>query len=76
MVMTYLTAIVSMTVLMCCWLLVQRLWRRQFPEQASADGDALANRSGCHGCNCGPSRCQAENIVPNEITTEVTPHAP
>ena len=76
MITMYLTAIVSMAVLLCCWLAVQRLWQRQFPGQAAADGDALANRSGCHGCNCGPSSCQREQIVPRKITTEVTRHAP
>ena len=42
MITMYLTAIVSMAVLLCCWLAVQRLWHRQFPGQAAADGDALA----------------------------------
>ena len=52
MLTTYLTALAGMVVISCCWLAVQRLWQRQFPEHGAADNDALAGRSGCQGCNC------------------------
>jgi hypothetical protein len=73
MLTTYLTAVftatVSMIVITCFWVTVQRLWRSQFPTQESGDDDALANRSGCHGCNCAPSNCQREKNTRNETTT-------
>lgn len=37
------------SVLMVGWVLVQLAWRRVFPEGGS-DGDALALRNHCHGC--------------------------
>jgi hypothetical protein len=49
-----------MIAISCFWLAVQRLWQRQFPEHDAGDGDALAGRSGCHGCNCGPDHCERE----------------
>ena len=79
---TYLTAVASMIVLMSLWLAVQRLWRRSFypedgsPGQDAADDDALANRSGCHGCKCDLSRCETVSSTLNETTTEVSRHAP
>ncbi len=55
---TFLTAIAAMIVISCCWLAVQRLWQRQFPEDG--DGDALAGRGGCTGCHCSPDRCERQ----------------
>ena len=55
MLTTYLTALAGMVVISCCWLAVQRLWQRQFPDHGGADNDALAGRSGCQGCDCKPS---------------------
>lgn len=43
-------AVAGVTVLMVGWLLVQLAWRRTFPEQVGADGDVLASRGSCHGC--------------------------
>jgi len=60
---TFFTAIAGMMVISCFWLAVQRLWLRHFRETAEpggAGGDALAGRSGCHGCNCGPAGCERE----------------
>ena len=63
------TATASMVVITCAWLAVQRLWQRQFPGQG--DGDALAGRSGCHGCNCSPETCERE-FAPDNNPKEVT----
>jgi hypothetical protein len=76
-----LTAVMSMMVLMACWLAVQRLWQRFFPERSGSDGDALANSGGCRGCNCKSgasefSHCGRDGIAPDQTTTEVTYHAP
>jgi hypothetical protein len=57
MLLTCLKTLALMTVLTCAWLAVQRLWQRHMPEQATGD-DALANRTGCHGCSCENARCQ------------------
>ena len=62
MIMNYLTAILAMAAIAALWLFIQRQWQRHFPEQASADGDALANRSGCHGCNCRGQECQNKQL--------------
>ena len=55
MIQTYLTGIAAIVLVSLAWLTVQRLWQRQFPDHA--DVDAMANRSGCHGCSCGEARC-------------------
>ncbi len=60
MVERYLTALLAMAIITGLWLSVQRRWLRRFPEQASADGDALAGRSGCHACDCGGGTCQKD----------------
>ncbi len=70
MVMNYLTAILAMAIIAALWLFVQRQWQRHFPEQASAEGDALANRSGCHGCTCGVDECHKTQI--NQSDGEVS----
>jgi hypothetical protein len=57
MVQTYLTGVLLVMGISAGWLLVQRLWRRQFPE--CAEGDALANRGGCQGCTCGKDQRDA-----------------
>jgi len=69
MLMSYLTAMAGMIAITCCWLAVQRLWLRQFPERG--DGDALAGRNGCQGCHCGPTRCERE-FAADQTTKEVT----
>ena len=42
-------ALIGLLALLACWLGVQLAWRRSFPD-ASHDGDALAQRIGCGGC--------------------------
>jgi len=64
-----------MTVLSCLWLVVQRLWQRHVPEQGFAGGDALSNRSGCHGCSCDQAVCEEPGVNTN-TTTEVDSNAP
>jgi hypothetical protein len=54
----YLTAMVSVAALGALWVTVQRLWQRHFPDRGSPGGDALANRSGCHGCGCHGADCE------------------
>ncbi len=51
MLTSYLTGILIIVALTVAWVGVQRAWRRAFPE-GSGDPDALAGRTGCHGCNC------------------------
>jgi hypothetical protein len=60
MLITFLTAIACMIVISCCWLAVQRLWWQQFSEDDTGEGDALAGRSGCHGCNCTTDHCEGK----------------
>ncbi len=53
----YLTGITLLILISGLWLLVQRLWLRQFPQ--AGDPDALAHRSGCHNCACdADKRCE------------------
>lgn len=73
---TFLTAIAGMIVISGCWLAVQRLWQHHFPERGDGSDDALAGRSGCHGCNCGPAGCEREIAQPPINPKEVTHHAP
>jgi len=77
---TFFTAIGGMIVISCGWLAVQRLWLRQFPGPLApggdGDGDALAGRSGCHGCKCGPAGCERKLAqLPDELK-EVSRYAP
>ncbi len=51
MLTSYLTGVLIIVALTVAWVGVQRAWRRAFPE-GSGDPDALAGRTGCHGCNC------------------------
>jgi len=77
---TFLTAIVGMIVISSGWLAVQRLWLRQFPGPLApggdGDGDALAGRSGCHGCNCDPTACERELAQLPDKLKEASGHAP
>jgi hypothetical protein len=76
----FLTAIVGMIVISCGWLGVQRLWLRQFPDSPApggdADGDALAGRSGCHGCNCDPTACERKLAQLPDKLKEANGYAP
>ena len=40
----------AILLLSTAWIGVQRAWRRSFAD-VGTDPDALAGRSGCHGCN-------------------------
>jgi hypothetical protein len=73
---TVLTAVAGMIVISGSWLAVQRLWQRHFPERGDGSDDALAGRSGCHGCNCGPAGCERESAQLPDQPKEVTNHAP
>jgi hypothetical protein len=55
MVASYLTGLAAILVILLAWVGVQLAWRRAFP--AGCDPDALAGRSGCHGC---AKRCEEE----------------
>ncbi len=50
MVVELLKATVGIAVLLTVWLAVQRAWQGAFRGNAT-DGDALAGRTGCHGCS-------------------------
>jgi len=50
MIHDYIIAVGALLLLSTMWIAVQRAWRRSFAELGS-DPDALAGRSGCHGCN-------------------------
>ena len=67
-----LTASFSMIVLTGLWLAVQRLWLNQFQDQAAGNDDSLANRSGCHNCNCARAQECRENSMLNETNTEAS----
>ncbi len=77
---TFFTAIAGMIVISGGWLAVQRLWLRQFPDSPApggdADGDALAGRSGCHGCNCDPTSCERELAPLPDKLKEASGYAP
>jgi hypothetical protein len=51
----YIIGVGAFVLLSAAWLGVQRAWRDAFPE-AGDDPDALAGRSGCHGCG-NPGQC-------------------
>ena len=71
MLTSYLTAMACMIAITCFWLAVQRLWQRHFPEHgAEGEEDALAGRSGCHGCNCAPSHCERPPARPQQHPEE------
>jgi len=73
---TLLTAVAGMIVISGSWLAVQRLWQRHVPEQDDGSGDALAGRSGCHGCICSPTGCERKLAqLPDELK-EVSRYAP
>ena len=46
----YIIGIGAVLLLSTAWIAVQRAWRRSFPD-GGGDPDALAGRSGCHGCS-------------------------
>ena len=46
----YLIGIGAILLLSTAWVGVQRAWRRSFFDFGT-DPDALAGRTGCHGCN-------------------------
>ena len=73
---TLLTAVAGMIVISGSWLAVQRLWQRHVPEQDDGSGDALAGRSGCHGCTCGPTGCERELAQSPDELKEASRHAP
>jgi hypothetical protein len=73
---TFLTAIAGMIVISGGWLAVQRLWLRQFGQRGDAGEDALAGRSGCHGCNCDPTACERELAPLPDKLKEASGHAP
>jgi len=51
----YIIGVGAFALLSAAWLGVQRAWRSAFPETGD-DPDALAGRSGCHGCS-NPGQC-------------------
>jgi hypothetical protein len=75
-VSTFLTALAGMILISGGWLAVQRLWQRHFPERGDGSDDALAGRSGCHGCNCGPAGCERELAQLPDEPKEVSSDAP
>jgi len=50
MLASYATGLVALIALMLAWVGVQSAWRKVFPGVTS-DPDALAGRTGCHGCD-------------------------
>jgi len=45
----YIIGVGAFVLLSAAWIGVQRAWRRSFSDVGD-DPDALAGRSGCHGC--------------------------
>ena len=52
MLASYVVGLVAVVLLSVAWVAVQSAWRRVFPP-TGADPDALAGRTGCHGCAGG-----------------------
>ncbi len=50
MAMELLKAMAGIALLLTGWLVVQRWWQSTFRGDATGE-DALAGRTGCHGCN-------------------------
>ena len=50
MIYHYIVGVGAVLLLSTAWIGVQRAWKRSFPDSV-ADPDALAGRSGCHGCH-------------------------
>ena len=48
---TGIKTLLGITAILSGWLIVQLLWRLVFPG-TPADEDALADRIGCHNCDC------------------------
>ena len=46
----YIIGVGAILLLSTAWIGVQRAWRKSFADVGD-DPDALAGRSGCHGCN-------------------------
>jgi len=46
----YLIGVGAILLVSTAWVGVQRAWRKSFPHDGG-DPDALAGRSGCHGCD-------------------------
>ncbi len=50
MIESYATGLIGITTVLLLWVRVQTAWKRMFPD-LSADGDGLAERVGCTGCD-------------------------
>ncbi len=59
MITHYVVGVGTLLLLSVAWLGVQRAWRRSFSDMAG-DPDALAGRSGCHGCS-GSKPCHQKD---------------
>ncbi len=70
MIVAFIKAVISVSVILGGWLAVQRAWR--YATGASPDEDALAGRIGCRGCDCW-SQCEetespnGENAEPDKL---------
>ncbi len=60
MIQHYIVGVGALLLLSAAWLGVQRAWKRSFAD-SSEEPDALAGRSGCHGCT-GSSDCHRKGI--------------
>lgn len=73
MIYQYLIGIGAILLMSTAWVAVQRAWRRSFFDFGT-DPDALAGRTGCHGCNdlkaCNRApksgACKAQEEMPHE----------
>ena len=61
----YIIGVGAILLLSTAWVGVQRAWRRSFADVGD-DPDALAGRSGCHGCNDSKESgaCEAQEETP------------
>ena len=48
---SYAVGVAGVALVAAAWLGVQLAWRRVF-RAGSAESDALAGRTACHGCGC------------------------
>ena len=68
---SYAVGVLGVVLVAVAWVAVQLAWRRVFAG-VSAEPDALAGRTGCHGCGCTVD-CDGRNSGQKGPAQENTP---